>query len=944
MWQDDSDQELMFDGRLLTMPDFRSMFNNLVSSTTSLLLNEVLMGLPLPDLHQERIYDELSNTAAGYSFLTDRRNSFYKHSQFLIRAMISTGTSRNRFVYQAHSNASGLVWNMRGLALWLKLVERCLGQMFACCHYGAGQPGRGTEMSILTWVNSQLHPRNCYWFDGLLNFVSLYNKTQTNMETQRLISRGLEPRTGELFIKWATFVVPALVLIADTIKATESNEAACRMHTFIFTSMDGEWDTDDFSSILGAVSGQPVSQGGLGHAMGFADTRHFLIGIMKKRFRGMVDQYGFAEELFNEQSGHGTDVAMRYALDAASIQNFPEERLHNFNKLSRLQHHLVSDLSVEPAPALPTLSLPQQVPTGQVQTATTEYTLNVLRELAPRFALELATHLAPKIHTQIAGGFAAITPIHGSTSQSEQPSTESGLELIDVNQVELSSDRYSELRRLYGVGAVFRSKAQAAMVELVMLRNSDLMAVLPTAGGKSLAFLAPAVNKKETEARMITVIVVPLNALLTDLEKRLKEKNILYQIWTDTWDDHPGIDFRSLLVTTDNASNEKLVQYLMKLCKGERLARLILEEIQFVLTSEHYRPAFKLLKLMRQLAVPIICLSATVPLISVKTLCEKLWLLPEATKLIRASTVRENIVYTRLELVAPRVSGEKRYDFLDVDGKTQNLIEFLTTKVEALQPHERILGFVQSRDEAEALGKILQCEFYHGPLDRAARVKALKSWEGPGGSPILIATTALGAGVDCMVSLVFHYRSPRNHIDQSQESGRAGRDEKLAHHIVFWDPADYGPKLLVNQSNIGVKEQQKWLRTDQCLRLVTGEFLDGRANSCIDLATVVLCGFCSAQAFPTPAPKVMSSTICWFNYKYSGAQTRRLENIEAALSSVGDGNSSRTQSRRFDDIQSALSSMDQGEASNTHDVRQLERTARVILLICIFVNLPINRR
>jgi superfamily II DNA helicase RecQ len=183
------------------------------------------------------------------------------------------------------------------------------------------------------------------------------------------------------------------------------------------------------------------------------------------------------------------------------------------------------------------------------------------------------------------------------------------------------------------------------------------------------------------------------------------------------------------------------------------------------------------------------------------------------------------------------------------------VVSFIKEKADTFERHERILGFVQSRQEAEALAHLLGCEHYHGKLNETAREQALQSWQGNFGSPVLIATNALGAGVDCNVRLVFHYGSPRNHIDQSQEDGRVGRDGKLAQAITFWDVNKFAPKLKAGESDVGVKEQQAWLRTDQCLRIVTGEFLDGRGQSCIDLSTVALCGWCSAQV----RPKVMTS-------------------------------------------------------------------------------------
>lgn len=109
MWQNDEDLEFIFDGRLFTMAAFQAMYAKLLARTMILLHDRVLLGLALPNIHEGRIVDILSNTAPGYSFLTDKNNQFHRYTQFLIRAMTDPSTSRNQFSYQAHTNSSRIV-------------------------------------------------------------------------------------------------------------------------------------------------------------------------------------------------------------------------------------------------------------------------------------------------------------------------------------------------------------------------------------------------------------------------------------------------------------------------------------------------------------------------------------------------------------------------------------------------------------------------------------------------------------------------------------------------------------------------------------------------------------------------------------------------------------------------------------------------------------------
>jgi hypothetical protein len=326
MWKDQVGEELMLDSHQLSIPAFCNMFQCLLEHTTTSLHQVVLLGLQLPDLEHDIIHDILSETSPGYCFLTNHRNTFFLHCHFLISAMLDPSKTGMRFSYLNHSNASSVVWNMSGVHGWLESVQSCLHNLFALMHYGSGQPGRGTELTILCWINTVLHPRNMYWFGGHLNVVTLYNKTQTNTGIQQLISHSLEPRVAKLFILWGSLVVPALICLATSIQAPSEAEAV-RLHTRVFTSLDREWNSEDLSGILSSISAEPVASSGLGHSLGLASTRHFLIAIMKRHLHDLVDKYKLTDELFNEQSGHGEEVAKHYGLDFISIQNFLEERL-----------------------------------------------------------------------------------------------------------------------------------------------------------------------------------------------------------------------------------------------------------------------------------------------------------------------------------------------------------------------------------------------------------------------------------------------------------------------------------------------------------------------------------------------------------------------------------------------------------------------------------------
>ncbi|KAI8317927.1 hypothetical protein GQ54DRAFT_131562, partial [Martensiomyces pterosporus] len=87
------------------------------------------------------------------------------------------------------------------------------------------------------------------------------------------------------------------------------------------------------------------------------------------------------------------------------------------------------------------------------------------------------------------------------------------------------------LRQMYGsADAAFKSTHQAQAVCSALARTNDLAAVLPTGGGKSLVFHLPA--HIEQNHGLITVVVVPLVALIIDLAERTKQLHIECSMWS----------------------------------------------------------------------------------------------------------------------------------------------------------------------------------------------------------------------------------------------------------------------------------------------------------------------------------------------------------------------------------------------------------------------------
>lgn len=85
------------------------------------------------------------------------------------------------------------------------------------------------------------------------------------------------------------------------------------------------------------------------------------------------------------------------------------------------------------------------------------------------------------------------------------------------------------LRTFFGnPTAEFKTNEQAQAISSVISRTFDVLFVSGTGAGKSLAFMLPAYMEDRS---MVTVVVVPLVALLSDMTVRCEKHNLVYDVW-----------------------------------------------------------------------------------------------------------------------------------------------------------------------------------------------------------------------------------------------------------------------------------------------------------------------------------------------------------------------------------------------------------------------------
>jgi len=311
--------------------------------------------------------------------------------------------------------------------------------------------------------------------------------------------------------------------------------------------------------------------------------------------------------------------------------------------------------------------------------------------------------------------------------------------------------------------------------------NKDVVALLPTGGGKSLCFQIPALLKDG-----ICIIVSPLVALIEDQVKSLQNKGIKALAITG------GISIQDLDALLDNCiygnykflylSPERLQQDLVQQRIKQMNVNLIaVDEAHCISQWGHdFRPAYLNISVLRELhpEVAIMALTASATKEVVRDIQDKLLL--HEPLIFKKSLERKNIAF--------RV--------LFTEDKMYRLQQLLQDK------NESAIIYVRSRNATLEVSRELQQRGYttaafHGGLSGKEKSVKLNSWLRED-VKIMVATNAFGMGIDKPnVRHVIHLNLPESIESYFQEAGRAGRDNELATATIITNKSDI--PILKNQ-------------------------------------------------------------------------------------------------------------------------------------------------
>ena len=325
------------------------------------------------------------------------------------------------------------------------------------------------------------------------------------------------------------------------------------------------------------------------------------------------------------------------------------------------------------------------------------------------------------------------------------------------------------------------------------LEGRDVLALLPTGGGKSICYQVPAIIRSG-----LTVVISPLIALMKDQVDSLNQNGIPAAFLNstlsepeskETWRKIFGGEVKILYLSPERL----LIDGMLDTLHSCNLGFVAIDEAHCISSWGHdFRPEYRELKKLRSRfpEVPLMALTASATERVRVDIGEMLCM--TKPELFVASFNRPNLSYR----IIPRMQPLKQITEILSDHEDESGIIYCLSR----NATERVAEELSRRGHKVAA--------YHAGLtsqQRASRQEQFVNDE----IKIMVATIAFGMGIDKPdVRFVIHHDLPKNIESYYQETGRAGRDGLPSECVLLYSPADAAKLRSFNDQLSNDEERQ----------------------------------------------------------------------------------------------------------------------------------------
>lgn len=339
----------------------------------------------------------------------------------------------------------------------------------------------------------------------------------------------------------------------------------------------------------------------------------------------------------------------------------------------------------------------------------------------------------------------------------------------------------------------FRPAQEAPIASL--LRNEDVIGIMPTGAGKSICFQIPALCKAG-----LTIVFSPLISLMKDQVDGLLVQNIpaalINSTLTQAEFNKTMYEVRSGKIKLLYIAPERLgSNFFCNVLRALPIAQVIVDEAHCISEWGHdFRPSYRLIgEWLNSLPKR--------PIVGAFTATATKYVENDIKKLLGLDKANVYVTgFDRPNLSFSVIRTPKRMDYVVHyvrQHANENGIIYCATRKDVDRVYENLTRAG------------IKVGHYHGGLSDEVR-REMQNAYADDKLQVMVATNAFGMGIDkSNVRYVLHYQMPRNMESYYQEAGRAGRDGAPAECILLYSGQDVQVHKYLIEESIETPERQE---------------------------------------------------------------------------------------------------------------------------------------
>jgi hypothetical protein len=648
------------------------------------------------------VYDEMTNSRIGYSYLTINRQ-FRRYSDSLFNHILRTPSLTNRFFHPSLTPDGQLMPNYAAIQQWLTDVDRLTDLLAVCTYFLGGQPPRAPELTSLRIYNTAQAGRSIFCISGSLTTYTDYDKAQTRTNNPIQVYRVIAYELEELIEMTLTAVKPVQRTFHSLFDEAYSRPFA-HFDPLLFTRRGRAMSPADFSHALRDIT-LPYT----GYPWAIRAWRQVIVTIANHELPLGIREMTSGNTIVQIQTAHRRTAHLQnYArIEEGTGRTSTSHDFEKFRAASVEWHRLLGFTHPHIACGVPTTSV------GSSETG------GVTINDAEQFGKQIADHLNYISEERVQSTLTRIVE-RNLANILEVRNEPVKIVPLDITVTMATRNALRAHFKEQGI-TQFRSVEQSQAIHYVLTRQPHpILVILPMGHGKSAIYQVAC--RQEESTALITIVLVPLTSLAQAAvegctKMGLKASRVMAGHNYSAQDE--SMQSPILVMTYDLfATNSRILDRVRTLAYSKNVARIVIDEAHTLITDSAHRENFnRLYSRIAQLSIPLVFLTGTMPPAEVMKFQEML----SAHTICHVIRLPIDIPNLRYSVNRPHATNDNVKKFIQVvkDELLSNLRE---------KTSERAIIFTRTREFAETIAQELEVAYYHSRADADEKQASLSRW------------------------------------------------------------------------------------------------------------------------------------------------------------------------------------------------------------------------